>query len=283
MGDPPNGVPALAIAAWRLGLAALLLLPVSAATGGLAPTGLRGWTNRDLTIAAASGSLLALHFAAWISSLALTTVASSVTLVTTTPIWVAVGGFLLLGERPSRRAVAGILVTTVGAAALALTDASGGVVAHTTPELLLGDLLALLGAIAGSGYLLCGRALRARRPLGEYVQSVYAVAAIVLLATALLSGTPLLGHPPLAYLLLLVLALGPQLVGHTSFNWALRYLAPSTVAAVILAEPVGSTILAAIVLGEAITPLKGVAASILLTGIYVVARAQGRRAATLAG
>jgi drug/metabolite transporter (DMT)-like permease len=141
----------------------------------------------------------------------------------------------------------------------------------------------VVGAIAGSGYFLAGRALRARRPLTEYVQLAYGVAGIALVAMAGLAGAPLSGHPPAAYLLLLLLALGPQLVGHSSFNWALRFLAPSTVAAVILAEPIGSMVLASQVLGEALTPLKALAAAVILSGIYLVAREEGRRAATLTG
>lgn len=282
-GDPPNALPPLAIAAGRLGLAALLLLPISAATGALGPRGLRSWTRGDLRLAVLSGLLLALHFVAWISSLALTSVASSVTLVTTTPIWVAIGGALFLGERPGRVALSGIAVATAGAVGLALTDAGGGGRDGSVGEGVLGDALAVVGAIAGSGYFLVGRALRARRPLTEYVQLAYGVAGIALVGLAGLTGAPLSGYPPAAYLLLLLLAVGPQLVGHSSFNWALRFLAPSTVAAVILAEPIGSMVLASQVLGEALTPLKALAAAVILSGIYLVAREEGRRAATLTG
>jgi drug/metabolite transporter (DMT)-like permease len=283
-GDPPNGLPPLAIAAGRLGLAALLLLPISAATGALGPRGLRSWTGGDLRLAMVSGLLLALHFAAWISSLALTSVASSVTLVTTTPIWVAIGGALFLGERPGRGALAGIAVATAGAVGLALSDAGGGgPPGGSVGEGVLGDALAVVGAIAGSGYFLAGRALRARRPLTEYVQLAYGVAGIALVVLAGLTGAPLSGYPPAAYLLLLLLALGPQLVGHSSFNWVLRFLAPSTVAAVILAEPIGSMVLASQVLGEPLTLPKALAAAVILSGIYLVAREEGRRAATLTG
>jgi drug/metabolite transporter (DMT)-like permease len=282
-GDPPNGLPPLAIAAGRLGLAALLLLPVSAATGALGPRGLRSWTVADLRLAVVSGLLLAVHFAAWISSLALTSVGSSVTLVTTTPIWVAIGGALFLGERPGRMALSGIALATAGAVGLALSEAGGGGPDRGAGDVLLGDALALVGAIAGSGYFLAGRALRARRPLTEYVQLTYGVAGIALVALAGLTGTPLSGYPPVTYLLLLLLAVGPQLIGHSSFNWALRFLAPSTVAAVILAEPIGSMVLASQVLGEALTPPKALAAAVILSGIYLVAREEGRRAATLTG
>lgn len=281
-GDPPNNVPAMAIAAWRVALAALLLLPVTVlaaarqpgglrSAGGLDP--LRSGGRRGALLAALSGALLALHFAAWITSLSLTSVASSVTLVTTTPIWVAIGGALFLGERPSRLQLAGILVATAGAAGLALLDAAPEGRARYTPgEALVGDLLALVGALGASGYFLIGRRLRATIPVAVYAQVVYGIAGACLVAAALVLGTPLVGHPPGAYLWLVLLALGPQLVGHTSLNWVLRYLTPAAVAAVVLAEPIGSMVLAYAFLGESLTLAKALGAAVILAGIYIVAR-----------
>ena len=277
-GDPPNGVPSLAIAAWRVGLAALLLVPVTLLTGGLGATGVRSWGRREALLAGGSGVLLGLHFATWITSLSLTSVASSVVLVTTTPIWVAIGAALFLRERPSRPAVGGILLAAAGAVFLTLLDVRPGAGGRTSAaEVLAGNVLALCGALSASGYLLIGRRLRATVPAGLYAQVVYGVGAVCLVFAALASGARLTGHPASAYVWLVLLALGPQLVGHTSLNWALRYVTPSTVAAVTLAEPIGAMLLAFALLGESLTLPKAAGAAVILAGVYLVARDEGRR------
>jgi drug/metabolite transporter (DMT)-like permease len=279
-GDAPNSVPPMAIAVWRVGLAALLLTPVTVATGGLGARGLRAWGRTEWGLALLSGVFLAVHFATWITSLSLTSVASSVTLVTTTPIWVAIGAALLLNERPSRLAVLGVLLATGGAIALALLDAGApGPRGGQAGAAILGDALALVGALGASGYLLIGRRLRATVPVRLYAQVVYGVAGVSLVVVALLGGTPLGGYPVTAYVWLVLLALGPQLVGHTSLNWGLRYVSPAAVAALTLAEPIGSMALAFALLREPITVPKALGAAIILAGIYIVARAEGRRAA----
>jgi drug/metabolite transporter (DMT)-like permease len=279
-GDPPNSVAPLAIATWRVGLAALILVPVTLATGGLGRDGLRAWRRSEWTLGLLSGLLLGVHFATWITSLSLTSVASSVTLVTTTPIWVAIGGAIFLRERPSRLGWAGILVATAGAVTLALLDArSSGPRGTSAGDAVLGDALALVGALAASGYFLIGRRLRTAVPLRLYIQVVYGVAAVCLVAMAVGSGVRLSGYPATAYVWLILLALGPQLVGHTSLNWGLRYVSPAAVAALTLAEPIGSMALALLLLHEPITVPKAFGAAVILAGIYVVAREEGRRSA----
>lgn len=281
-GDPPNFVPPLAIAAWRVGLAAVLLVPVTLATGGLGARGLREWRRSEWGLALLSGLFLGVHFATWITSLSLTSVASSVTLVTTTPIWVAIGAAVLLHERPTRVAVGGILLATVGAIVLALLDAGAAGARGGEPgAALLGDALALIGALGASGYFLVGRRLRATLPVQLYAQVVYGVAGACLLGIALLSGGPLVGYPATAYVWLVLLAIGPQLVGHTSLNWGLRYVRPAALAVFTLAEPLGSMALAFLLLREPITLPKAIGAAVILGGIYVVAREEGRRGARL--
>lgn len=277
-GDPPNGVAPLAIAAWRVGLAGLLLAPLTASRGGFGPGGIGGWDRRQVGLALLSGLLLAVHFAAWIGSLSLTTVASSVVLVTASPIWVSIGGVLLLGERLTRLATGGIAVTVAGTALLALSDAPAAAGAGPRDPL-LGDALAIVGSIAVSGYMLIGRRLRRQLPVGLYVQAVYGVAGGALVLGALAAGSPLAGFPAAALVPLVLLALGPQLLGHTSFNWALRYLSAPFVAVVVLAEPIVATLLAWLILGEALTPGRLLAAGVILGGIYLVAREEGRAAA----
>ena len=265
------GVPSLSLAAWRLTLAALILTPFVLARSRdelarLAP--------RDVGLAALSGALLAVHFATWIASLAYTSVAASTVLVTTNPIWIAAASWLLFRERPGAGLVIGIILAILGSVAI---FAAGGV--HPAGENpALGNTLALIGSIMVSGYLLIGRSLRRRLSLLAYIWLVYGAAAGVLLLAVLATGGPMLGFAMAAYVVLLALAVGPQLGGHTAFNWALRYLSPAFVAIAILGEPVGAALLAFLILGERVSPLELTGFVLLLVGIYCAARAERRTA-----
>ena len=261
------GVPSLSLAAWRLTLAALILTPFVLARSRdelarLAP--------RDVGLAALSGALLAVHFATWIASLAYTSVAASTVLVTTNPIWIAAASWLLFRERPGAGLVIGIILAILGSVAI---FAAGGV--HPAGENpALGNTLALIGSIMVSGYLLIGRSLRRRLSLLAYIWLVYGAAAGVLLLAVLATGGPMLGFAMAAYVVLLALAVGPQLGGHTAFNWALRYLSPAFVAIAILGEPVGAALLAFLILGERVSPLELTGFVLLLVGIYGAARSE---------
>lgn len=255
--------PALSIATYRLGIAALILTPIALARRR---EELRVLSKTDLRYALLGGVCLALHFIFWISSLEFTSVASSVVLVTTNPIFVALGSRFLLHEPVSRTLVIGILLSVVGGVLIGYGDWLAG------PNVLLGDGLALLGAMMASAYFLIGRRMRAHTDLLTYIFLVYGAAALVLVITALLLHQPLLGFSPKTYLWLGLLALGPQLIGHTSFNWALKHLPASTVAVIILGEPVGSAVLAHLLLGEPVTALKAVGGLLILVGIYLSSR-----------
>jgi drug/metabolite transporter (DMT)-like permease len=263
------GAPSLSIAAWRLALAALLLTPLALLRAG---PELRALPRRDLLLAVASGAFLAVHFASWISSLAYTSVASSVALVSTNPLWVGLASLLLFRERLGWRTLAGIGATLLGTLLIGLAD-----LASTQPNPPLGNALALLGSATVSGYLLIGRDLRRRMSVLAYIYVVYATAAVILVAWALLAGARLLGFPPYVYLLLAGLALGPQLLGHTSFNYALSALSATFVAVAILGEPVGSALLAFLVFGERFAPLQLAGFLLLMLGIFL-ASLEGRRA-----
>lgn len=284
------GVPSLSIAAGRLALAALILTPLAWAR--VSPE-LRGLRGRDLALALASGCLLAAHFASWISSLAYTSVASSAALVATSPLWVGLASLLILRERLAWPTVAGIAATLVGTLLIVLSDSVGGDLAalgrllrgegglaaaggQANPT--LGNLLALLGAATASGYLLIGRDLRRRLSVLAYIYVVYATAAAVLVVWCLVARQQLLGFSPYAYLLILGLALGPQLLGHTAFNYALAALSATFVAVAILGEPIGSALLALLVLGEGFAPLQLAGFVLLLAGIVVASRAERRPA-----
>lgn len=255
--------PPISIAVYRVGLAALILTPITLSTRRYQ---LQALTRSDLRYALLGGVCLALHFIFWISSLEFTSVASSVVLVTTNPIFVALGSRFLLKESVPLGLIIGIAISLMGGVLIGYGDFLAG------PNVLLGDGLALLGAVMASTYLLVGRRLRAHTDLLTYIFLVYGAAAIVLLITALLLQQPLLGFPQETYLWLVLLALGPQLIGHTSFNWALKHLPASAVAVIILGEPVGSTVLAYLLLNEPITLLKAVGGILILLGIYLSSR-----------
>jgi drug/metabolite transporter (DMT)-like permease len=273
--QPPIGMAAPLIAAGRLGLAALILLPPALLR---ARPELRALRWRDLLLGVGAGVLLAVHFDAWIASLSYTSVASSVALVATNPLWVALLSLLLFGERPAPLVLLGVLLAMAGSALIGLSDSRGS----AAPNALLGDCLALLGALAVSGYFLIGRELRRRLSLLAYIWLVYTSAALVLLGVALVSvggrAGELAAFPPLAYVLLLLLAIGPQLLGNSSFNWALRYLSATFITVALLGEPIGSALLALLLFGEQFAPLQFAGFVLLLAGIVAAARGEGRGA-----
>jgi drug/metabolite transporter (DMT)-like permease len=261
------GASSLVIAAGRLTLAALALAPFALSRHRAALGGLRG---RELALAGLAGLFLAAHFALWIASLERTSVVSSVVLVTTTPLWVGLLSPLLLREPLTRRLALGLALALAGGAVVGLADAGGHAVARTGGAL-WGDLMALAGAWMMAGYLMSGRRLRARLPLVPYVFVVYGMAALALLVALALTGRTLLGLAPRTYAWLALIALVPQLLGHSSFNWALRWLPASFVAIALLGEPVGSSALAWTVLGERPGPQAVAGAALVLAGIAIAA------------
>jgi drug/metabolite transporter (DMT)-like permease len=271
-----EGMPSLPIAALRLALAALVLTPLAwvRSSDEMLRIG-----RSELALCLLSGALLAVHFWSWIASLAYTSVASSTALVTTNPLWVGLASVLILGERLARSTAAGIAMTLAGSAMIFASDHTLPTAAvHADPT--LGNLLALLGAVAASGYLLVGRALRGRVGLLTYIWLAYASAAMLLLIATGAGRQALTGYSSIAYAAVLGLALGPQLLGHTAFNWALRHLSATFVAVSILGEPVGSALLALFLFGERFAPLQLAGFALLLGGIFVAARAE-QRAATI--
>jgi drug/metabolite transporter (DMT)-like permease len=262
----------LAIAAYRLGLAALILLPLAWLRHGREFHVLKA---SDWLWALASGVFLAVHFATWITSLEYTTVASSVVLVSTSPLWVALAARLFLKEPLPPRLLAGLALAMAGSIAISVAEARSGISSRP----LLGNALALAGALAVSGYWLIGRRLRRRISLLPYVTMVYGSAALALLAAALLLRRPLAGFRTSTYGWLLLLALIPQLLGHSSFNWALKHLPAAYVAVATLGEPVGAAFLAFLLLGETPQAMKVIAAGVILAGICLALGQRPRAAA----
>lgn len=269
--------PSLVIAAFRLSLAALILGPI-ALTRFRAELG--ALTRREWLLAALSGFFLALHFATWISSLEFTSVASSVVLVTTTPLWVALLAPLVLREPITKAIVVGMLFALVGGITIGLSEACawdgqlicGAAEQFFSGQVFGGNLLALMGAWMAAGYILIGRSLRAKMSLIPYIFVVYGMAALVLIALMLGAGQTPTGYPPQTYAWMLALAVVPQLIGHSTFNWALGYLPASLVSITLLGEPIGSIILAFFLLQESPSLLEIVGGGLILSGIYLASQ-----------
>jgi drug/metabolite transporter (DMT)-like permease len=273
-----EGVPSIVIAAARLTIASLILAPFALVRYF---SDLRRLSRREWVLTLLSGFFLALHFATWITSLEYTTVASSVVLVSTTPLWVAILAPLVLRERLGPSAVAGLILAMTGGVIVGLSDSCVWQAhAISCPPLrtffggtaFLGDLLAFIGAWMAAGYMLVGRKLRSKMELIPYIFIVYGMAAVVLLGTMLGMRESPLELPPLAYLWFVLLALIPQLFGHSTFNWSLKYLPASFVSITLLGEPIGSTILAYLIFQETPGWVKIGGAVFILAGIWLAAR-----------
>ncbi len=267
--------PSLVIAAYRLSLATLALAPFALTRYGAE---LRSLRRAEVALALSSGLFLAFHFATWITSLEYTTVASSAVLVSTSPLFVGLLAPIFLHERLSRILFASMLLALAGGAIVGLSDTCTldglrmvcpSLETFIRGQAFLGDLLALVGALAASGYMIIGRRLRARLSLVAYIFVTYGFAALALLVLIAFVGLPLTGYPPQAYLWFALLAFVPQLIGHTSFNWALGYLPAAIVSITLLGEPIGSTMLAFFLFQEIPTPLKLIGAAIILAGILL--------------
>jgi drug/metabolite transporter (DMT)-like permease len=261
-------LPALALAFWRCFAGAALLAPFARGAGRLG----RAEAARLL----AAGVFLAVHFALWNASLALTSVAASTTLVSCSPLFVGLGG-RLLGEPPTRRAWLGIALAVAGAAVIGLGDAAridvGGRALH-------GDAMAFAGSAAMAGYLLLGRAARRRLPVSTYAASVYGVAAAVLLPACLLTGAALGGYRAGSWLALAAVVAGPQLLGHTVFNGLLARVSATVVAVAILTEPVGATALAWLLLDELPAAAFWLGAPLVLAGVWLTVTGERERVGT---
>jgi len=260
--------PALMIATYRLLFTFLLLAPYSLFRyrAELVAT---SWRQRGL--AAASGICLALHLVTWFISLHYTSVASSVVLVTTQPIFVVIGSWIFFRERVSRIAMIGGAVALCGSVVIGAADFQIG------REAFWGDLLALAAAIFVSGYLLIGRRLRGGVSLPVYTFYTYGSSTVALLLTCLVAGTPFAPYPATDWLLFLALAVVCTIFGHTVFNWVLRHVQASVVSVSILGEPLGAILWASIFLREYPTLRQAIGGGIIFTGLFIFTSFSARR------
>lgn len=258
----------LAIAAGRMLISALLLAPFAVV---MYRAELFSLPRRDVAIMVGIGAVLATHFSLWIASLELTSVASSVVLVTAHPILVGLVGHFFMDERLSRLNAVGIALGLLGVIILTRGDADAG------SDTLVGDLLAFLGGVAAGVYILAGRSTRKRISLPVYAFLVYASCALFLLVAVVLTGTELFTLPADEWWLFLLMALGPSILGHTMYNWTLRYVPASVVSVSLLGEPVGSSLLAALLLSEVPPEYTMVGGAIILAGIVMATWGMGAR------
>ena len=300
----------IVIAAARLTFSTAILFPIAVYRRGGAAVKVSPKHLRRILLA---GTLLGAHFFFWITSLSHTSIVSSVVLVTTNPIFVGIASYFLFGERISNGMKLGIVFAIVGGSMIAIADSSHDPAAFPATQSvdsrgaqspsatdadspgfeskpsswasgpLFGDFMSLCGAITASGYFLVGRSVRREVDTLGYILPVYSTAALLLLVgtgiTILVTGESVTGYRTSTYIYFLLLAILPQLVGHSIFNWALKYMSATLIAICILGEPIGATILSWCFLGESISLLQALGGAVILTGIFLSARGQNRAAA----
>ena len=239
-----GAAPGTSVAMMRTGMAALLLLPLVLGRG--LPS-LRSLDGRSFVLLGLSGLFLSLHFLVWINSLYYTSVASASVLVTMSPLFLALASTYILKEHVSRVTWIAIAAGTLGVIIMTWSDASGG---GQGPNPLLGNALALLGAVFYVVHILLGRVLRRQLDWLDYVFPMYTVCGVFTLVIGASQGGAVLGYPAYIYGLCFLMAAGPQMLGHGSFNLAVRYISPAWIGLIHLLEPVGASILAVILFAE---------------------------------
>ena len=257
--------PPLVIAAYRVGLASLILAPLA---WWKVRDEVMGLERRECVLALLSGLFLALHFSTWISSLSYTSVANSVVLVNTNPLWVGILTPAISKDRLTLTTKIGIVLSVIGGVIIGAGDFATG------DQALWGDFLALLGSICAALYLLLGRNLRRKLSLLAYVIICYGSAAIILWSLVLILGLPVVGFSSGTYGAFVGMALVSQIIGHTSYNWALKWFSASLVAITLLGEPIGATVLAYLVFDERLTWTKFFGGALILAAIYLAARGE---------
>ncbi|WP_019508053.1 DMT family transporter [Pleurocapsa sp. PCC 7319] len=255
----------LFLAASRLIMATVILLPT--------------WKNLKFSkinpvanyYAIAAGICLAMHFATWITSLSYTSIVASTVLVTTNPIWIGLFSWWWYGEKLSRQGIMGIVIALIGGILIAIADTDGGSSSYSNA--ILGDILALVGAIMSSLYIIFGsQAQRRGLNTSNYIAIAYSTAALFLFPLPLLSQTSYFGYAPSVYLYIFLMAVMSQVIGHTSLNWSVRWISPTLVSLSLLLEPVVASCIGAIALGEIPSLSLFLGGSIILIGIAIFLR-----------
>jgi len=267
-----NDVPSIMIATYRLTISSVIILTIAKIKG----IRFSHFTKKQLALAIMGGLFLSLHFSFWISSLKFTSVASSVVLVTTNPVIIGIFSYFFLREKQPREVVLGIILSFSGSFILAIGDSGIQGLTIKNSSYLIGDLLAFLGAVMASGYLMIGSILRKDIDILSYTSLVYTFSALILLMASIYLRIPFTGYNPTSYMYLLLLAIIPQLIGHTALNWALKHLRTNMVAITILGEPIGASFLAYLLFGETIKPIQSVGIILIFLAIFISSK-KGKR------
>ncbi|UOQ44355.1 EamA family transporter [Halobacillus salinarum] len=252
--------PASVTAFYRLSLAVIIMAPY---IGWKYVNEFKKIVLKDWLLAISAGIFLAFHFILWFQSLHYTSVASSVVLVTLQPIFAFIGTYLFFHERFTVGAVLSMVIAITGSVIISWGDFQISGIA------LLGDLMALAGAAMVTGYFLLGQNLRKRLSLMTYTFLVYGMASITLLVYNLLLSQPLVGYSSSQWLVFLALAVIPTFLGHSLFNFTLKWLSTSTLSMTILIEPIGASLLAYVILGEGITWFQWLGGAIVIFGLML--------------
>jgi len=259
--------PPLVIATYRLAIASVILIPIASIKSRKS---LKKLSRQDILLILLSSIFVALHFGLWITSLSYTSIASSVVLVTAHPAFVVLISYFLWGERVNKLTIGGIVVAIMG---VILVNYGGFTFGSRA---ILGDLLALIAGFSMGAYLIIGRQLRARIDILSYLTILYTCSAVILLIATVSFGYSLSGYSTTTYVMMVLLALVPQLIGHSSLNLAVRLMPVTLVSVTILGEPVGATLLGYFILGEIPTANEIVGGLLILGGIFLVMRRKPR-------
>lgn len=266
-----EGMSSLLIAAARLSIAALILTPI---TLQRYRSHLQQLSRTDLILISVSGVVLAFHFIAWTLSLEYTTVLISVVLVTTSPLWSAALEVVFLKTRLNRWILTGLLIAIVGGVVISLPGDGDTLALGSNP--ILGGLLAIAGAVTFAVYMVIGQKIRTTLPVIPYIWMVYGIAAMVACGVVLVTATPVAGFSTQGYMWLVLTALVPQLIGHSSFNYAVEHLSATYIGITSQLEPVGSAILAYFVFRELPRPLQIVGSAVILVGLVLASLGQSK-------
>ena len=262
----------LMISAFRMAFAFIIIFPL---TIKLVLQQIHQIVKKEWLLLFLSGTFLAFHFFSWITSLEISSVASSAVLVTTTPIWVSLVSPIFLREKVKLQTWIGLLIALVGVVTIAISNTTGGFSSknESTNDLaylpILGNLLALIGSWLAAGYLIVGRILRKRLFLQTYTFFVYGFAALILFALLFVFFDELRFPDFRVFQWFFLLGLIPQVIGHSCFNWALGELPAVYVSIAILGEPIGASVLAWVFLNEIPTGLEIIGSAFIFCGILI--------------
>nr|WP_312578303.1 DMT family transporter [Sedimentibacter sp.] len=224
---------------------------------------IKGINKKDFILCIISGVFLALHFASWIASISMTTISNSTILVSCSPIFVSLANFFILKEHFTSKMLTGLLMSIVGTVIIAL-GSSGG----STSSMMLGNILAFMGAVFVAGYLVIGGIVRKNLSAGVYVFIVYSASIVTLFFMCILTQTPIYPYSPKEFLLFLALAFFCSILGHTVYNYLMRYISATMISVSTLCEPIFASVLALIIFKEIPSVYTIVGGVIILSGVF---------------